>query len=88
MGDFKVMKGETESRVLEYAERSNGSVEACIAKPGLIGGEGAVRSVLMGAIKTVGRAVSSKTPVVDVEEAGLGGVSSARQDRDVLGLNK
>lgn len=68
MGDFKVMKGETESRILEYAEQSHGSVEVYIAKPGLIGGEGMVRGVLMGAIKTVGRAVSSRMLVVDVEE--------------------
>ena len=81
MGDFKVMKGETESGILEYAQKSDGSVEACIAKPGLIGGEGAFRGAWMGAIKTVGRAVSSKMPVVDVDE-----IAAALLDRAVNGF--
>lgn len=76
-----VMKGETESRILEYAQKSNGSVEVCIAKPGLIGGQGAFRSVWMGAIKTVGRALSSKMPVIEVEEA-----AAALLDRAVNGF--
>ena len=53
-------------------------MEACIAKPGLIGGEGAFRGAWMGAIKTVGRAVSSKMPVVDVDE-----IAAALLDRAV-----
>ncbi|KAL7901089.1 hypothetical protein HDV64DRAFT_275901 [Trichoderma sp. TUCIM 5745] len=36
MGDFLLMRGEVESRVLEFAKDSNGAVEACVVKPGLI----------------------------------------------------
>lgn len=34
-----IHQGETESRILEFAQESNGTVEACVAKPGLIDGE-------------------------------------------------
>lgn len=30
-------QGQAETLILEYAKQSNGAVEACIAKPGLIG---------------------------------------------------
>ncbi|KAK1250085.1 hypothetical protein MKX08_010088 [Trichoderma sp. CBMAI-0020] len=36
MGSYCLMRGGVESRVLEFAKNSNGTVEACILKPGLI----------------------------------------------------
>ncbi|KAM0451104.1 hypothetical protein ACHAPV_010177 [Trichoderma viride] len=36
MGSYCLMRGEVENRVLEFAKNSNGAVEACILKPGLI----------------------------------------------------
>ncbi|KXX80361.1 Protein FMP52, mitochondrial [Madurella mycetomatis] len=38
LGDYCLMRGEAESRILELAKQSNGAVEACVAKPGLISG--------------------------------------------------
>ncbi|KAK4110896.1 hypothetical protein N656DRAFT_790777 [Canariomyces notabilis] len=40
LGDYCLMRGEAEARILEYASKSNGTVEACIAKPGVINGPG------------------------------------------------
>ncbi|KAK5635647.1 hypothetical protein RRF57_011359 [Xylaria bambusicola] len=34
--DYSVMRGEAETLILKRAQESNGSIEACIAKPGLI----------------------------------------------------
>ncbi|KAL6908757.1 hypothetical protein GGI43DRAFT_393557 [Trichoderma evansii] len=36
LGDYLLMRGETETRVLDFAKNSNGAVEACIVRPGLI----------------------------------------------------
>ncbi|KAL7927942.1 hypothetical protein ACQKWADRAFT_17902 [Trichoderma austrokoningii] len=36
LGSYCLMRGEVESRVLEFAKNSNGAVEACIVKPGFI----------------------------------------------------
>ncbi|KAK9780018.1 putative NAD(P)-binding domain-containing protein [Seiridium cardinale] len=38
--EVALMRGQLEAQVLEYAEQSNGAVEACIAKPGMIHGPG------------------------------------------------
>ncbi|KXX79209.1 hypothetical protein MMYC01_203694 [Madurella mycetomatis] len=40
LGDYCLLRGEAESRILEYAKNSNGAVEVCVAKPGLINGPG------------------------------------------------
>ncbi|KAH6649263.1 hypothetical protein F5144DRAFT_2248 [Chaetomium tenue] len=37
LGDYCLLRGEAETLVLECAKKSNGAVEACIAKPGIIG---------------------------------------------------
>ncbi|KAM0249549.1 hypothetical protein ACHAQJ_008977 [Trichoderma viride] len=36
MGDYCLMRGEVETRVLDFAKNSDGAVEVCILKPGLI----------------------------------------------------
>ncbi|KAK4151600.1 hypothetical protein C8A00DRAFT_17008 [Chaetomidium leptoderma] len=36
LGEYCLLRGEAESLILEYAKKSNGAVEACIAKAGLI----------------------------------------------------
>ncbi|GFP52293.1 hypothetical protein TASIC1_0001044500 [Trichoderma asperellum] len=36
MGDYCLMRGEVETRVLDFAKNSNGTIETCILKPGLI----------------------------------------------------
>ncbi|KAL7784590.1 hypothetical protein V8C37DRAFT_395559 [Trichoderma ceciliae] len=36
LGDYCLMRGEVESRVLDFAKNSNGAIEVCILKPGLI----------------------------------------------------
>ncbi|KAH6611019.1 hypothetical protein Trco_001039 [Trichoderma cornu-damae] len=36
LGDYCLLRGEVESRVLDFAKNSNGTVEACIGKPGII----------------------------------------------------
>lgn len=42
------MQGEAERRVLEYAQRFNGAVQACIAKSGFINGPGKVNPNVPG----------------------------------------
>ncbi|OBT81215.1 hypothetical protein VE02_10031 [Pseudogymnoascus sp. 03VT05] len=39
MSDYLFLRGEVETRVLNYAKESGGAVEACVAKPGLVDGE-------------------------------------------------
>ncbi|EHK16716.1 uncharacterized protein TRIVIDRAFT_41189 [Trichoderma virens Gv29-8] len=36
LGDYCLMRGEVETRVLDFAKNSNNAIEACIVKPGLI----------------------------------------------------
>ncbi|RFU80021.1 hypothetical protein TARUN_2243 [Trichoderma arundinaceum] len=36
LGDYSLLRGEVETRVLDFAKNSNGAIEACIGKPGLI----------------------------------------------------
>ncbi|KAM7212106.1 hypothetical protein V8F06_012506 [Rhypophila decipiens] len=40
LGEYCVLRGEAESLVLEFAKKSNGTVEAAVAKPGIISGPG------------------------------------------------
>ncbi|GAB1317954.1 hypothetical protein MFIFM68171_08164 [Madurella fahalii] len=46
LGDYCLMRGEAESRILKFAKKSNGAVEACVAKPGLISGPGKPAAIL------------------------------------------
>ncbi|KAF4977819.1 hypothetical protein FZEAL_5726 [Fusarium zealandicum] len=65
LGNYSLMRGEVESQVLEYANKSNGAVEACVAKPGLIHAPGT--SALAKAAKALVGSVIS-LPFVQVEE--------------------
>ncbi|KAK4159987.1 hypothetical protein QBC43DRAFT_326209 [Cladorrhinum sp. PSN259] len=40
LGDYCLMRGEAENRVLEFARNSGGKVQVAIAKPGIISGPG------------------------------------------------
>lgn len=41
-------QGEAETRILAYAEQSNGAVEACVVKPGMIDAPGKENRILPG----------------------------------------
>ena len=73
------LQGETESRVLDYAKGSNGSVEACVAKPGLIDAPGRTGPV-MKAVQTIGRSFIG-LPKIDVSE-----IAAALLDQAVNGF--
>ncbi|KAK4186488.1 hypothetical protein QBC35DRAFT_387055 [Podospora australis] len=64
LGDYLVMRGEAENKVLKYAAGSNGKVEACILKPGLITAPGKT-NIVVQALATVGRALIG-LPKIDV----------------------
>ncbi|GAB1312714.1 Nucleoside-diphosphate-sugar epimerase [Madurella fahalii] len=53
LGDYCLLRGEAEARILEYAKQSHGTVEACIAKPGLINGPGRSAPILQRIFLTV-----------------------------------
>ncbi|PQE33672.1 hypothetical protein CJF32_00010841 [Rutstroemia sp. NJR-2017a WRK4] len=81
LGDYRLMRGEAENRVLAFAQASNGSVEASVAKPGLIlapGRQGPVTQVL----STIGRAIIG-LPKVDVSE-----ISATLLDQAINGFTK
>jgi hypothetical protein len=59
-------QGEVESRVLDYAKESKGTVEACVTKPGLIDAPGKM-NMAMKAVSTVGRSIIG-LPLVGVSE--------------------
>ncbi|KAJ8058297.1 hypothetical protein OCU04_012491 [Sclerotinia nivalis] len=59
-------KGEAESRVIDYANNSEGIVKACIAKPGLIDAPGK-RGPVMQVVSTIGRTLIG-LPKVEVSE--------------------
>ncbi|KAK3325133.1 hypothetical protein B0H66DRAFT_599319 [Apodospora peruviana] len=82
LADYCLMRGEAENRILAYAQKSNGAVEACVAKPGLIGGEGKATGFLMEAMKPVIRVLAG-LPTVDVRE-----MAAALLDQVVNGFEK
>ncbi|KAK0672396.1 hypothetical protein QBC41DRAFT_313750 [Cercophora samala] len=51
--DYLLMRGEAESRILEFAQRSNGALAVLIAKPGLILGYGKIIPIAQRALMTV-----------------------------------
>ncbi|KAI2462718.1 hypothetical protein F4781DRAFT_438240 [Annulohypoxylon bovei var. microspora] len=81
LGDYCVMRGGVESKVLAYAKESKGTVEVCVAKPGMIDAPGK-SGMLMNAVKTVGRAIIG-LPKVDVSE-----ISATLLDQAVNGFGK
>ncbi|KAI1457874.1 hypothetical protein F4805DRAFT_158284 [Annulohypoxylon moriforme] len=81
LGDYCVMRGEVESKVLTYAQESRGMVEACVAKPGMIDAPGK-STMVMNAVKTVGRSLIG-LPKVDVSE-----ISATLLDQVINGFEK
>ncbi|OBT94457.1 hypothetical protein VE01_07236 [Pseudogymnoascus verrucosus] len=65
-GDYTLMRGKTESLILEFAKNSNGAVEACVTKPGIIDAPGRTGPV-MKVLGSIGRAIIS-LPILDVGE--------------------
>ncbi|KAM0167078.1 hypothetical protein ACHAQE_000707 [Botrytis cinerea] len=59
--------GEAETRVIDYAKASNGTVEACIAKPGLIDGPDRRQGLVVSVLSTIGRRLIG-LPIVDVSQ--------------------
>ncbi|KAH8652609.1 putative nucleoside-diphosphate-sugar epimerase [Tricladium varicosporioides] len=56
MGEYALVRGKTESIVLGYAKQSKGTVEACVAKPGLIDAPGRmtiVKRMFMTVVRTI-----------------------------------
>lgn len=80
-GDYCLMRGEVESRVLEYAAESKGTVDACVAKPGLIFAPGRA-GLMTRAMRTIGCSLIG-VPVVGVRE-----VAAALLDQAVGGFEK
>ncbi|UNI16968.1 hypothetical protein JDV02_003349 [Purpureocillium takamizusanense] len=81
LGDYCVMRGNAESRVLDLAKQSNGSVETGIAKPGLIDAPGKMGVATKFAVG-IGRAFIG-LPLIDVRV-----LSAALLDQAVNGLDK
>jgi hypothetical protein len=46
--DYGLLRGETETLILDYAEQSQGTVQSCIVKPGLIDAPGAEKREIPG----------------------------------------
>ncbi|OBT63707.1 hypothetical protein VE03_06186 [Pseudogymnoascus sp. 23342-1-I1] len=66
LGDYSLMRGETESRVLDFAKNSNGAVEACVAKAGIIDAPGRT-GLVMRTVGSIGRAIIG-LPILDVSD--------------------
>ncbi|KAI9830715.1 MAG: hypothetical protein M1819_005379 [Sarea resinae] len=81
LGNYCLMRGEVESRVLDYAKTSQGAVDACVTKPGLIDTPGRT-GLVMKAMQTVGRSIIG-LPQVDVSE-----IAATLLDQAVNGLEK
>jgi len=67
--------------VLDYAKDSNGAVEACVAKPGLIDAPGG-----MGLVRDIGRLVLRT--VVGLPKVEVGQVAATLIDQAINGFEK
>ncbi|KJZ75230.1 hypothetical protein HIM_05424 [Hirsutella minnesotensis 3608] len=81
MGDYCLLRGETESQILAYAHQSKGTVDAAVAKPGLIDAPGKW-GVMMKAASNVGRYLIG-LPEVQVSE-----IAATLLDQAVNGIEK
>ncbi|GAW14980.1 hypothetical protein ANO14919_043880 [Xylariales sp. No.14919] len=81
MGDYCLMRGEAETRILKCAQESKGTVEACVVKPGLIE-DSSKTGMLTKAVRSVGTAVLG-LPKVDLQE-----ISAALLDQVINGFDK
>lgn len=59
-------QGDVETRVLDFAKNSNGTIEACIVKPGLIR-DSQQGSMFINAFQTIATAIIS-LPIVNLNE--------------------
>ncbi|KAF5879573.1 putative nucleoside-diphosphate-sugar epimerase protein [Botrytis fragariae] len=82
MGDYLLMRGEAESRVIDFAQASNGTVEACIAKPGLIDGPDRRQGLVGSVLSTIGRSLIG-LPKVDVSQ-----IAATLLEQAVKGIEK
>ncbi|KAI0593184.1 hypothetical protein F4775DRAFT_608201 [Biscogniauxia sp. FL1348] len=48
LASYGLLRGEAESNILAYAEQSNGAVQACVAKPGIIDSPGREKRTVPG----------------------------------------
>ncbi|CEJ59191.1 hypothetical protein PMG11_07824 [Penicillium brasilianum] len=48
LSDYSLLRGEAETLILNYAERSQGAVQSCVVKPGLIDAPGAEKREVPG----------------------------------------
>ncbi|PTB64365.1 hypothetical protein BBK36DRAFT_1123796 [Trichoderma citrinoviride] len=57
MGDYGLLRGEVETRILDFAQKANGAIEVCILKPGFIrdakNGNGLL-NLFQGVLNTIG----------------------------------
>ncbi|TGO30998.1 hypothetical protein BPAE_0002g00910 [Botrytis paeoniae] len=82
MGDYLLMWGEAESRVIDFAQASNGSVEAFIAKPGLIDRPDRRQGLVGSVLSTIGRSLIG-LPKVDVSQ-----IAATLLEQAVKGIEK
>ncbi|KAH8678206.1 hypothetical protein BX600DRAFT_451685 [Xylariales sp. PMI_506] len=80
MGEYSLMRGETENQVLAIAAASGGAVEASVAKPGLITSE---NHGLLRKAQTLLMKVTIAVPTVDVQV-----MAAAMLDQVVNGFEK
>ncbi|KAF4626949.1 hypothetical protein G7Y89_g11207 [Cudoniella acicularis] len=81
LGEYSLMRGKTESLILSHAASSNNTIQACVAKPGLIDVPG-LDSFTAGIGKTILRTVVG-LPKVDVRQ-----ISACLVDQAVKGFEK
>jgi hypothetical protein len=75
------VQGKTETLVLDYARNSNGTMDACVAKMGLVNSPGRF-GVLIRALQTAGRTV------IGLPKIELSKVAAALLDQAVNGFDK
>ncbi|KAH6672891.1 putative nucleoside-diphosphate-sugar epimerase [Halenospora varia] len=81
LGDYCLMRGKAESSVLDFAKKSQGAVEACVAKPGLIDALG--RSSFIAGI---GRAMVSA--IAGVPKLNVDQIAASLIDQAIKGFEK
>ncbi|THV46843.1 hypothetical protein BGAL_0355g00020 [Botrytis galanthina] len=82
MGDYLLMRGEAESRVIDFAQASNDTVQACIAKPGLIDGPDRRQGLAGSVLSAIGRSLIG-LPKVDVSQ-----IAATLLEQAVKGIEK
>ncbi|KAL7950514.1 hypothetical protein V8C42DRAFT_306745 [Trichoderma barbatum] len=87
LGDYLLMRGEVESRVLEFAKNSNNSIEACIVKPGLIR-DPQQGNIFMNTLQTVATSIIS-LPVVYLHDVAATLLNQATEgfEKETLGCS-